>query len=81
MSHLKTLNDRSRGKQSTSFPEAEPSETLRCEGNIISSVNPLLSPPGGSFISNTFEGGLNRDRGLFYLAKTLLVLHKELQEN
>ena len=51
MSHLKTLNDRSRGKQSTSFPEAEPSETLRCKGNIISSINPLLSPPGGSFIS------------------------------
>ena len=24
-------------------------------------VNPLLSPPGGLFISNTFEGELNRD--------------------
>jgi len=81
MSHVKTLNDRSQGKQSTLFLEAEPSETLRCEGNIISSINPLLSPPGGSFISNTFEGGLNRDGGLLYLAKTLLVLHKELQEN
>ena len=81
MSHLKSLNDRSRGKQSTSLP----SETLRRKGNIISSqissINLLLSPPGGSFISNTFEGGLNRDGSLFYLAKTLLVLHKEHQEN
>ena len=85
MSHLKSLNDRSRGKQSTSFPKAEPSETLRRKGNIISSqissINLLLSPPGGSFISNTFEGGLNRDGSLFYLAKTLLVLHKELRED
>ena len=83
MSHLKSLSDRSRGKQSTSFPEAEPSETLRRKGisSQISSINLLLSPPGGSFISNTFEGGLNRDGGLFYLAKTLLVLHKELREN
>ena len=51
MSHLKSLNDRSRGKQSTSFPEAEQSETLRRKGNIISSqissINLLLSPPGG----------------------------------
>ena len=27
-------------------------------------VNPLLSPPGGLFISSPFEGGLNRDGGL-----------------
>ena len=81
MSHLKTLNDRSGGKQSTSFPVAESGETLRCEENIITSINLLLSPPGGSFILNTFESLLNRDGSLFYLAKTLLVLHKELQEN
>ena len=48
-------------------------------------VNPLLSPPGGLFISNTFEkGGLNRDGGgLFNLAKMMVkvmvsVVHKEL---
>ena len=27
-------------------------------------VNPLLSHSGGSFISSTVEGGLNRERGL-----------------
>ena len=27
-------------------------------------VNPLLSPPGGLFFSSTFEGGLNREGGL-----------------
>ena len=31
---------------------------------IISTVNPLLSPPGGLFFSSTFEGGLKRERGL-----------------
>ena len=53
----------------------------------IITVNPLLIPPGGLFISNPFEGGLNRDRGLFErgrglfnLAKTMVsVLHKELE--
>ena len=30
----------------------------------IITVNPLLSPPGGLFISSPFEGGLNRDGGL-----------------
>ena len=29
-----------------------------------STVNPLLSPPGGLFFSSTFDGGLNRDGGL-----------------
>ena len=50
-------------------------------------VNPLLSPPGGLFISSPFEGRLNRDGGgraylrgarLKTLEKTMLsVLHKE----
>ena len=36
-------------------------------------TNPLLSPPGGLFISNTFDGrGLNRDGGLINLAKTMV---------
>jgi len=33
----------------------------------LGTVNPLLSAPGGLFISSPFEGagrGLNRDRGL-----------------
>ena len=55
---------------------------------MINTVNPLLSPPGGLYISNTFEGegGLKRDRGriwewaLFNLAKAIVsVLHKELE--
>ena len=42
-------------------------------------VNPLLSPPRGLVISNTFEGGGLFDRaGLFNLAnKMVSVLHKE----
>ena len=36
-------------------------------------TNPLLSPPGGLFISNAFDGrGLNRDGGLINLAKTMV---------
>ena len=60
---------------------------------LLNTVNPLLSPPpGGLFISNTFEEGLNRDRGLiweeagggggglFNLAKMMAsVLHKALE--
>ena len=46
-------------------------------------INPLLSPPGGLFISNTFEGGGGRlleMADLFNSAKMMLsVLHKELQ--
>ena len=39
-----------------------------------------IKPPGGLFISNPFESGLNRDGGLFNLAKTMVsVLHKELE--
>ena len=34
---------------------------------IISTVNPLLSPPGGLFFSSTFEGGLKREGGLIKL--------------
>ena len=41
-------------------------------------VNPLLSPRGGLFISNPFEGGLIETGGLFNLEKTMLsVLHKK----
>ena len=50
---------------------------------IRNALNPLLSPPGGLFISNTFEGGgggLLEMADLFNSAKMmLLVLHKELQ--
>ena len=43
-------------------------------------VNPLLSPLGGLFISSPFEAGLNRDGGLYNLEKTMVsVLHKELE--
>ena len=51
-------------------------------------VNPLLSPPRSLFISNAFKWGagggggvgLIETRGLFNLAKTMvLVLHKELE--
>ena len=46
-------------------------------------INPLLSPPGGLFISNTLEGGaggLLEMVDLFNSAKIMLsVLHKELQ--
>ena len=51
-------------------------------------VNPLLSSPGGLFISSPFEGGgglieiggLFERGGLFILEKTIVsVLHKELE--
>ena len=46
-------------------------------------VNPLLSPPGGLFISSPFEAGGLFERGaggFFILEKTMvLVLHKELE--
>ena len=51
-------------------------------------VNPLLIPLGGLFISNLFEGGLietgglfwRRGGGLFTLEKTMVsVVHKELE--
>ena len=44
-------------------------------------VSSLLRPWGGLFISNLFEGGLNRDGGLFNLEKMMVpVLHKEFIE-
>ena len=50
---------------------------------FFQTVNPLLSPPGGLFISSSFEGeGLNRDGGLnmFNLeTKMVSLLHKELE--
>ena len=47
--------------------------------SITHIVNPLVSPTGGLFISNPFEGGLNRDGGLI-LEKTMVsVIHKELE--
>ena len=50
-----------------------------CYVTIISTVNPLLSPPGGLFFSSTFEGGGGlierkglKERGsLFNLAKRI----------
>ena len=43
-------------------------------------VNPLLIPLGGLFISNLFEGGLIETGGLFTLEKTMVsVVHKELE--
>ena len=51
----------------------------------LCTVNPLLSPPGGLFISSPFEGGLIETGGLFergglFNLKTTVVsvLHKEL---
>ena len=32
--------------------------------SLESTINPLLSPPGGLFFSSTFEGGLNGEGGL-----------------
>ena len=48
---------------------------------IVSTVNPLLSPPRqDSFFSDSFEGRLNREGGLIYLEKTVVsVLYKELE--
>ena len=34
-------------------------------GRLPLTVNPLLSPPGGLFISNSFDGGLDRDGGAY----------------
>ena len=43
-------------------------------------VNPILSPPQGLFISSPFEVGLNRVGGLFNLEKTMVsVLHRKLR--
>ena len=45
-------------------------------------VNPLLSTPGGLFISSPFEGGdlIESGGGLFNLETTMVsVLHKELE--
>ena len=39
------------------------------------SVNPLLSPPRGLFISSAFEQGLNRDGGLFERGEGGLLIH------
>ena len=53
----------------------------------MDTVNPLLGPPGGLFISSPFEGGggviemggLFERGGLFTLKTTMVsVLHKEL---
>ena len=38
-------------------------DTSTAQG-YLNTVNPLLSPLGGLCISSTFEGGLNRERGL-----------------
>ena len=32
---------------------------------LLTLFNPVISPPGSFFISDTFEGELNRDGGLF----------------
>ena len=52
---------------------------------VVYIVNPLLSPPGGLFISNTFEKGglIEMGGGLFNLAKMMVkmmvsVVHEEL---
>ena len=55
--------------------------------NNKSTVNPLLTTPGGLFISNIWGGGLNRDGGLlergglFTFAEMVVVsaLHKKLE--
>ena len=49
-------------------------------------VNPLLSPPGGLFISSMLEGGFNRGGGLlergglFNLAKRITGSQKKKEE-
>ena len=41
-------------------------QDCKVDKDIVSTVNPLLSPPAGLFISSPFKGGgLNRDGGLF----------------
>ena len=58
--------------------------------NLLHTINPLLSPPGGVFISSPFggggggglidTGGLFEKGGLFNLETTMVsVLHKELE--
>ena len=56
---------------------------------FYNTVNPLINPPEGLFISSPFEEGLNRDAGLIWgggggggviLKKTMVsVLYKELE--
>ena len=60
--------------------------TVDSDIKSISTINPLLSPPGGLFISSPFEGGLTIEKGglferggLFNLKTTMVsVFHKEL---
>ena len=48
---------------------------------VTCTVNPPLSPPGAYLSqSHLWGGGLNRDKGLFHLDKTMvLILFKELE--
>ena len=53
------------------IPGTIPAELRTCTSplgkpvpNKAGTVNPLLNPPGGLFISNPFGGRLNRDGGL-----------------
>ena len=36
---------------------------------MLNTVNPLLSPPGGLFLSSTFEGGLNREGRAYLISR------------
>ena len=45
----------------------------------VYTINPLLRPPGGLFISNTFRGGgLIETGGLIFCKMMVSVLHQEL---